>query len=941
MSHALRHEIGDVIKERYTIREVLGGGAFGTVYRVEEILGAHTLVLACKEMHVLDDPETGVSERADALRMFQEESFLLGTIRHPNIPSAHFESEKNTWLACPICGRTFRGTRQCPQHGSDLQVVRERYYLLMDFIEGDDLEVRLEKNGGKALTETPVLDWAIQVCDALRVVHAKGFSHRDIKPANIKIKRDTDQAMLIDFGLVKPSTVVGAYGTMPLTEGTRMGTLGYAPVSPQEQQHPDARTDILALGMTLFRLLTGLDPTDEAQLEIMRAKNPRSLVFSISAQTDALIQRAIKINPSDRHPNVAALRADLSAARYPIETTCPTCGFVQHSALPPDQNSKCERCERPLLVAAAPVSAPVSAPNAAPRPVTAPSKSALPKAPPPNPYWPRIEAIRAELSSASPSLVSRHDARIHEIEELRAKAARASGRYDGQCPCCRVVKLLGVAEKPTGDCPICRQQKLQLRRWELQHCAVCREGNLAPRAGGKLMPCPVCRRAALREDERRKFGLVADIWWVCPSCDAQWDELLGGQRAILQKVGDDPHGIGAKYRGQTLFVADWRKVAGRGSETLGCDHCGAQYDIVDGDKLALADAGGDPNGLGARLLGQSLTRAAWARLSRDLPSNAGTHGCGFCRAEFDYDTNEQTLTLVNPGQDPPDWAKQWLGAPVSLKTWYFKSAGKRSPNPGYVCPQCHTEFDIAANALRLVHTTQPALNPYIGTVLPAPDWHRRASGAPTEAEVSELGRELTQLQAQRAAERSQLQQSETKRREAMHDELRSLLKQSVLGGFIPIKRMATGNSAQWVNQPGRFVVLPLDNAAHAPVLPSEELRWEVSATKLTLPINPHGPPTSWDREQKGMLTVTTERIFFMAPGVRRLEVSLKKIEDVAVYPSQVKTQILEIVSSTFKQRTSFEIVDMPWTLVLDGALVELVMTPKDVAGLIRTLVERS
>lgn len=934
MPHALRHELGDVIKERYVIREVLGGGAFGTVYRVEETLGAHTLVLACKEMHVLDDPETGAPERDDALRMFQEESFLLGTIRHPNIPAAHFESEKSTWLACPICGRTFRGTRQCPQHGADLQVVRERYYLLMDFIEGDDLEVRLQKNGGKALPETPVLDWAIQVCDALALVHAKGFSHRDIKPANIKIKRDTNQAMLIDFGLVKPSTVVGAYGTMPMTEGTRLGTPGYAPVSPQEQQHPDARTDILALGMTLYRLLTGLDPTDEAQLEVMRAKNPRSLVFSISAQTDALIQRATKINPADRYADVAALRADLSAARYPIATTCPTCGYIQHSALPPDQNTKCERCERPILQA----SAPISPPNVA-RPATKPTPPMPPKVAP-NPYWPRIEAIRAELSAASPPLVSKHDARIHEIEELRAKAARASGRYDGQCPCCHVVKLLGVVEKPNGDCPICRQQKLQVRRWELQHCAVCREGNLTPRAGGKTMPCPVCRRAALREDERRKFGLVADIWWICPSCGAEWDELLGGQRAVLQKFHDDPHGIGAKYRGQTMFVADWRKLSGRGGDVLGCDNCGAQYDIVDGDKLTLADAGGDPSGQGAKLVGQTLPRAAWARLSRDLPSNAGTHGCGFCRAEFDYDTNEQTLTLVNPGQNAPDWAKQWLGAPVSLKTWYFKAAGKRSPNPGYVCPQCHTEFDVAANALRLVYTTQSALKPYIGTILPAPDWQRRAAGAPTEAEVIELGRELTSLQSQRALERSQLQQSETKRREGLHDELRSLLKQSVLGGFIPIKRMATSNTAHWVNQPGRFVVLPLDNNAHTAVQPGEELRWEMPATKMTLIMNPDGTPVTWNRDGKGTLTVTAERVFFTTPGQRLLQVSFHEIQRVEVYASSVGTQILEVMSSTFKQRTSFEIVDMPWTLVLDGALVELVMTPKDVAGLIRTLVER-
>jgi hypothetical protein len=357
--------------------------------------------------------------------------------------------------------------------------------------------------------------------------------------------------------------------------------------------------------------------------------------------------------------------------------------------------------------------------------------------------------------------------------------------------------------------------------------------------------------------------------------------------------------------------------------------------------MALADAGGDPYGIGAQLRGQTMARPAWARLSRDLPPNGGTHHCGFCRAEFDYDGPQQTLTLIHAGQDPPDWARQWLGAPVSLKTWYFKSAGKRSPNPGWICPQCHTEFDIAANALRLVHTTQPSLKPFLGQILPAPDWHRRAAGAPTEAEIIGLNQELTRLQGQRGLERQQHQQNETRRREALHDEMRSLLKQSVTGGYIPVKRMANPASApDWVGQPGRFVVLPLDNSARTPLRAGEELRWEIPAQRMTLMTLPGGIP-SWNREGQGTLTLTSERVFFTAPRQPLWQAALYEIERVEVYPSSVGSNILELFSAAFKQRTSFEVVEMPWTLVMDGSVAELSMTPKDVAGIIRSLIERT
>ena len=243
-----------------------------------------------------------------------------------------------------------------------------------------------------------------------------------------------------------------------------------------------------------------------------------------------------------------------------------------------------------------------------------------------------------------------------------------------------------------------------------------------------------------------------------------------------------------------------------------------------------------------------------------------------------------------------------------------------------------------------MHTTAPALKPFVGQILPAPDWHRRAAGAPIETEVIALNRELTQLQAQRALERNQLQQTEARRREALHDEMHSLLKQSVLGGHVEIKRMANMASAQdWVAQPGRFLALPLDNAARTPLRVGELLRWEMPTQYCTLVMSANGIP-SWNREGTGTLTITSERIFCTIPGQRLWQLTFGEIQDVMLHPltGQYAGQFnLELISPKLPVRTSFTLADITRTLVLDGSLIEMTVTPKEVANIVRSLVEQS
>ncbi|HEX8466095.1 MAG TPA: hypothetical protein VF627_15895, partial [Abditibacterium sp.] len=114
----LQHRAGDRIKDRYDVLQRLGGGNFGSVYRVVDTAVGN--ILACKEMHVLNHPDTPQDERAAALDLFKREALNLATLRHPNIPAAYFDQEDGNWNICPVCGLDFPNSGFCPEHGVPL-----------------------------------------------------------------------------------------------------------------------------------------------------------------------------------------------------------------------------------------------------------------------------------------------------------------------------------------------------------------------------------------------------------------------------------------------------------------------------------------------------------------------------------------------------------------------------------------------------------------------------------------------------------------------------------------------------------------------------------------------------------------------------------------------------------------------------------------------------
>lgn len=247
-----------LLHNRYRIVEILGQGGMGSVYRaIDENLG---VPIALKENLFTTD---------EYARQFRLEAVILANLRHPNLPRV-----------------------------SDHIVLGDQgQYLVMDFIEGEDLRNRMERLG--MLSEDDAVHIGASICDALAYLHTRKppILHRDIKPGNVKITPD-GHIFLVDFGLAK----VYQSASQATTTGARAMTPGYSPPEQYGTARTDPRTDIYSLGATLYAALSGVIPEDglaramdNAQLTPLRKRNPK-----VSRRLTAAIEKAMAVDPSDR-----------------------------------------------------------------------------------------------------------------------------------------------------------------------------------------------------------------------------------------------------------------------------------------------------------------------------------------------------------------------------------------------------------------------------------------------------------------------------------------------------------------------------------------------------------------------------------------------------------------------------------------------------------------
>ena len=281
--------LGTVLRSRYKIVELVGQGGMGAVYRAED-LRLEGRQCAIKEVGL--DIEASPSLQAQAREQFHREASVLARLDHPNLPKV-----------------------------SDYFSEGDRDYLVMDFVSGRDLKELVDeaRRQGRFLEEKQVLAWAEQLCDALEYLHSQDppVLHRDIKPANIKLTPG-GIIKLVDFGLVKLLAPDDAR-TITILQGR--GTVQYTPLEQYggDTGHTDVRSDIYALGATLYHLLTNQPPADAKQrfLKPDSLIPPRSLNPNLSPRVERAILWAMEMHPDDRPTSVAELRKELFAPSLP------------------------------------------------------------------------------------------------------------------------------------------------------------------------------------------------------------------------------------------------------------------------------------------------------------------------------------------------------------------------------------------------------------------------------------------------------------------------------------------------------------------------------------------------------------------------------------------------------------------------------------------------
>ena len=284
--------VGDVVADKYVVERVVGVGGMGHVLAVR-----HQRLDQVFAMKVLD-PELVDDE--DALARFAREARAMATLTSPYTVRVYDVAELPNKLP----------------------------YLVMDYLEGEDLSRTLRREGPLEIADT--VRWIDQACEALEEAHAAGLVHRDLKPQNLFLAKDAkgNQAVrVLDFGIAR--CFGGKMGKLVTItrHGDVLGTLSYmAPEQIRSAKAVDPRSDIWAIGACLYRLLTNarafVGAGEGSLVEAILTRDPlpiRQVRPEVPAALAFVIEKCLKKKPEDRFASVTELRQALQLAQSAAE----------------------------------------------------------------------------------------------------------------------------------------------------------------------------------------------------------------------------------------------------------------------------------------------------------------------------------------------------------------------------------------------------------------------------------------------------------------------------------------------------------------------------------------------------------------------------------------------------------------------------------------------
>ena len=271
--------IGRLISARYRLIAPLGEGGMATIWRaVDEQLDREVAVKLLRPQFSADP---GFAAR------FKQEARSAGGLSHPNIVSVY-------------------------DYGTD--GADGEQYIVMELVEGQDLSAILHDRG--ALSVEDAVRVAIGVAAALEVAHRKGIVHRDVKPGNILITENGD-VKVTDFGIARAV----AEASMTVT-GTTLGSVHYFSPEQARGDQVTGASDVYALAIVLFEMLTGRRPfeADSAAAVALKrlsedAPTPTSIGHPVAPGLEAILMRALSREQSERYPDAGAFAEALRVWR--------------------------------------------------------------------------------------------------------------------------------------------------------------------------------------------------------------------------------------------------------------------------------------------------------------------------------------------------------------------------------------------------------------------------------------------------------------------------------------------------------------------------------------------------------------------------------------------------------------------------------------------------